>query len=98
MITNPNTVYTLRQNLHVNGKQKPIELQTFFITKQDEELNELLRLFEHGRTDTRIVEQELPNRVYESGFHVEWVSLCAPDGRCLNEQYADYPWSQAHAA
>lgn len=96
MITNPNTVYTLRQNLHVNGKPKPIELQTFFITKSDDELGELLNLFGNGRTDRRIVEQELPNRVYESGFRVEWVALTAPDGRCLNEQY-DYPWSQNNA-
>ena len=94
MITNPNTVYTLRQNLHVNGKQKPIELQTFFVAKQDDDLNELLDLFSNGRIDPRIVEQEMPNRVYESGFRVEWLSLTAPDGRCLNKQYTDYPWGE----
>jgi len=92
MITTQTTVYTLQQQLHVNGKPKPIDVQTFFMAKNSQELDELLDLFKNGRTDERIVEQQLPNRVYESGFRVEWVALAAPDGRCLNEQYQDYPW------
>jgi hypothetical protein len=92
MITQATTVYTLQQQLHVTGKQKPIELQTFFLAKTRQELDELLDLFKHGRTDDRIVEQQLPNSTYELGFRVEWVALTDPNGRNLNEAYASYPW------
>ena len=84
-------IYTLQQNLHITGNPKPLALQTFFIASDRQELDELLDLFKHGRTDGRIIEQQLPNSTYETGFRVEWVSLTAPDGRCLNEQYS-YPW------
>ena len=92
MITNTKTVYTLQQNLYVNGKHKPIPLQTFFRAGSLNELDELLGLFENGRTDGRIVEQQLPNRTYDAGFRVEWVALTAPDGASLNDRYTGYPW------
>lgn len=96
MITTTNTVYTLQQRLHVNGKQKPIELTTYFRARSLAELDQLLAFFANGRTDDRIVEQEVPNRVYESGFRVEWVSLTAPDNSCLNDRYSSYPWGGNH--
>lgn len=39
MSTVTQTVYTLQQNLHVTGKPKPIELQTFFLAKTRQELD-----------------------------------------------------------
>lgn len=97
MITETGTVYTLQRDLHVTGKAQPIHLQTFFVAKDRNELDELLDLFNKGRTDPRIVEQDLPEQYFTPGTRKEWcwISLTTPDGRCLNDQYTDYPWGGA---
>lgn len=81
LIVDTQPVYVLRQCIHTGAPRAgEHDAFTYFIAGNDDELGELVELFQAGKMDERIVEQLPPNDVFEGDFSIETVSFIAPDG------------------
>ncbi len=73
--------FTLRQHVTAGPPTVSQEVIVSFLTGDDEEIGQIVKLYRNGRSDPRIVETAVPDHVWDMpNLNVEFISMTCPDG------------------